>query len=218
MGQQIRVVTGFEGGDRSGYVYSSAYALVPLGPNVDLVPRLTLDYQFYSYDGALGTVSVRSPGVVAGAGIRVHAPGIAVTVGPAFEVRRTTRSTPAATTTFSQSGILLVGDLWASPGPRTTLTMGGSYSFANEYGRSSVSVMQRLTDPADDPPAMISAGAEAVLQGNPEAYFYGAGGVLGVGLPAERTTFHVRLGYMYYIAGETREGRPYLGIGVARGL
>jgi hypothetical protein len=216
--QGISVVTGFEGGDRAGYAYGSASALIPMGANVDLVPRLTLSYLFFSYDEAAGSVSVTSPGVMAGAGIRVHAPGIAVTVGPAFEVRQTTRRTPFETTTFTQSGPLLFGDLFARPGARTSLSIGGRYSFANDYGVTRAALNYRLTPLEGPQPFVVSLGTETFVQGNPEAYFYGAGALLGLGLPADRTSFQLRFGFMEYVAGDTREGRPYYGIGISRGL
>jgi len=75
--------------------------------------------------------------------------------------------------------------------------------------------MHQMTGDATDA-LVLSAGVETMLQGNPEAHAYGAGGLLAVGLPAERTTFQLRFGYMHYVAGQTSEGRPYYGVGIVR--
>jgi len=113
LAQRIDIVTGFEGGDRMGYAYGTASMAFPLGTNVDLIPRLTVSYLFYSYESVAGPVSVRSPGVLAGAGVRVHAPGIALTVGPAIEVRQTTREVLRGQVTERHAGLHLMADLWS---------------------------------------------------------------------------------------------------------
>lgn len=215
--QRVGIVTGFEGGGALGYAFISASTRIPVDPIVDLVPHATFSYRFYRYQDARGTVNVQSPGALAGLGVRVHVPGFAVTVGPAYEVRHTTWRGPQAAHSAWQHGPVLLGNVFGQVDPRTSLNLSGSFSFANDYGRTRAAVMHRITEVEGPDPVVVSAGAEAMAEGNPEIRALGGGGILALGLPRQRTTFQTRAGYVHVTAGELREGRPYLAVGVVRG-
>jgi hypothetical protein len=210
--QRVNVVTGFEGGTNFGYGFVTSSLTVEATEMVDLIGFWTLSYLYYSYADHRGAVEVRSPGTTVGGALRIRVPDITLTVGPAYEVRQTTRRIGAETQTFRQAGPLLQGDLFARPAPMLTFSLAGSFSWANDYGRTRAALMRQLTAESGEIPVMISLGAEVFAQGNPEAQAVGAGGILGFNLPG-RTSLHLRAGYMQYTAGDVREGRPYFGIG-----
>jgi hypothetical protein len=210
--QRVDIVSGFEGGGNFGYGFVTSHVTFEATEMLDVIGFWTLSYLYYSYVDHLGSVDVRSPGTTIGTALRIRVPDITLTLGPAYEVRQTTRRTATETRTFRQAGPVVQGSLFARPAPLTTLSLGASFSFANDYGRAHGALMRQLTGSVAGSPE-ISAGAEVFAQGNPEAQAFGAGGILGIGVPGRRTSLNLRAGYMHYTAGDVREGRPYFGIG-----
>lgn len=215
--QRVEFVGGAEGTSAIRYAFAMPSVTVGLRPGVAVAVRGSLSDLRYSFTDAAGPADVRSPGAMVGVALRLDRPRLSISAGPAFEVRRTRRtSASGADSVETERGLLLQGDVFARPARGTTLSALASYGFANAYTWSRAGVLRQVSNRDGRGPLAVSVGAEATAQGNRVTRALGLGGVVELGLVRLRTSVQVRSGYTRTDDGGAVRGRPYVGAGVYR--
>jgi Cellulose biosynthesis protein BcsS len=211
------LIMGWEGDSLGGNAFVMPVFSVPKQGKDSLVFRGSAGYLYYTIQGATET-RVHSPGGSFGVAWRTHTRRATFTLGPGVEIRRK-ESIPdiGSSTTVTEKGLTLGGDVFFLPDPLTSVYVNASYGRANRYTWSRAGFKRQLNNKHFDKPTSWSIGLEVTGQGNYEVTSYQVGIVGGPSFPQKKMSLEVRAG----ISQRKSPGGPtdhlfYAGIGFYR--
>jgi hypothetical protein len=217
-GQEL--IAGWEGASGRGYAFLSPVLGVQLSQRHALVIRGAASYLYYEFPEAAGITDVTSPGAAAGLAYRLRGRRATATIGPGFELRRTTRQPSAGTRSrATERGLTAQGDIFFQPTPLTTLSLIASYGHANRYIWTRLGLKRQVTNPRFTEPAALGLGLEVTGQGNRDVRSYQAGAVFALDLVRASASLQLRGGYARLsYADASKESRAYFGAGFYQAL